>query len=148
MTQVQYNCSMIGFFSFVIISIIVLARILYKEGLELGWFKKKLRIYKSVVTVITLILCSGLFTYLIFGISYGNEESSKVEIVDIIKNGSKAGAMDYYSFQIKFDDSTEMWVSTPLFASKELKQKAEELKIGDTATMKYVHNIQSVYYIE
>lgn len=148
MTQVQYNLGMLGFFSIVIIAIVVLAVILIKEGKELGWFKKKLHIYKGVVTIITFVLCLGLSVYLISGISYGDEEIKKVEIVDIIKNGSYAGIMDYYSLQIKTDDGTEMWVSTPLFASEELNQQAENLEIGDIVTIKYVNNTQSVYYIE
>lgn len=148
MTQVQYNLGMIAFFSITIISVIVLAIILFKEGQKLGWLKKKLHVYKAVVTAVTLILCLGLAIYLISGISYGVEESSKVEIVDIIKNGSYAGTMDSYSLQIKFDNGTQMWVSTPLFASDNLNKKAENLKIGDVVTIKYVNNIQSVYCIE
>ena len=148
LTQVQYNLGMIAFFSITIISVIVLAIILFKEGQKLGWFKKKLHVYKTVVTAVTLILCLGLAIYLISGISYGVEESSKVEIVDIIKNGSYAGTMDSYSLQIKFDNGTQMWVSTPLFASDNLNKKAENLKIGDVVTIKYVNNIQSVYCIE
>lgn len=148
MTENQYNLRMIMFFALVIISVICLTVILIKEGKASGWFKTHFLIYKYVVIIISVIVCIVLLFYMISGIVYDAEEVSEVAVIEIIRNGSYAGIMDYYSLYVKFPDGTYLWVSTPLFSSKELKEQTELLKVGDTITIKYVSKIQSVYFID
>ena len=148
MTQKEYNLRMIVFLSVIIIGAMCLALILIKEGKELGWLKTHFRVYKCVVIAVSVIVCVVLLLYMILGISYDIEEISKVKFVDIVHNGSYAGLIDYYSLYVKYPNDTYVWISTPLFSSRELKQQVESLKVGDTVTIKYVSKIQSVYCIE
>lgn len=147
MTAKEYNFRIVIFLFLVVIGVICLSIILIKEGKMLGWFKTHFLIYKYVVIVFSLIICVGLLIYMISGIVYDNEEVSKVKVVDIIHNGSYAGIMDYYSLYVEFPEGNYLWISTPLFSSKDLKKQVETLKTGDIITIKYVSKIESVYFI-
>lgn len=148
MTSNEYNVRMVLFFSLVILGVICLTIILIKEGQLLGWFKTHFIIYKYVLIIISIILCIVLLLYIISGIVGKDEEISKVEIIDVLYNGSYAGIMDTCSLYVKFTDDTYIWLSTPLFSSETLSKTTENLKIGDIVIIKYISSTQIVYNIE
>lgn len=148
MTQKEYNIGLVIFFLIIIIGCIFLAITLTNELKKITHLENKFTIYRSIMYVVSSIIVIVLMIYMACSVSYDKEETKKIQIVDIVHIGSYAGLMDYYELCYKDEKGDFVWLSTPLFASNDLKCNAEVLSIGDTIIVVYVDKTQVVYRIE
>lgn len=148
MTQKEYNIGLVMFFLIIIIGCIFLTITLTNELKKITQLENRFTIYRSILYVCSTIIVIVLMVYMACSVSYNKEETKKIQIVDIAHVGSYAGLMDSYELCFKDEKGGFVWLSTPLFASNDLKRNAEALSVGDTIIVVYVDKTQVVYRIE
>lgn len=148
MDRIEYNVRLIILGLIGIVGIIAVASVIIREGRVNGWFPKHFLRFQNITKIAGGLIAIAFLVYTVCGVAYKDTTVSNLKIMDIVHNGSLAGAMDTYTLYLEQKNQEELVVQTMLFSAKKLNISLEQLEIGDTITIKYATGTNTLYYVE
>lgn len=148
MDRIEYNVRLIILGLIAIVGIIAVSSVIIREGRVNEWFPKHFLRFQNITKIAGGFIAIAFLIYTICGIAYKETTVSDLEIMDIVHNGSLAGAMDTYTLYLEQESEEELVVQTMLFSAKKLNISLEQLKKGDVITIKYATGTNTLYFVE
>ena len=105
----------------------------------------KIGFLRNALSVVAFVLLLALVFSLLASISFDKNVFVTGTIVDIVQNGSWAGALDSFSIRIEQTDGQTIWYHTSIFSSSSFEKSIHELSIGDEVKI-YTGNYFDQFY--